>query len=400
MSVLASGLNTTGDFIGKRVGNATSEGAKGIGNALDGVRGFVSNAGDRPRKRNNSKPQSASGTAQQAASSEQDGKDNGGLSRFSTITSGVTSGATWVLRPTAEALKSGATLSHDATAEGFSIGQKIAKSGLDMSSNVVTGTASFTGTALGGVVATAADTSGALFEPVGSGLKAVEGLNKLGQQGFEAINGLGIGAVNQFSMLTLKAMNMSGMTPTFFDQDADGVVTVPDTVRGLILLGLDEQSAKYAAYALHAIFSYPTSENWLPELNSALPIHIARMGSTRWGKNWGTFERLEWVDDVEIDRFFVDNEDKKPGWSDYLKEKRQGFGVLLLLFEWGTSWPFYIPPNPIPEIPFSNGMGMVVRKAILPTIMLNFKKAKAAEDKPEQPNEKAQIDGPPNPTKV
>jgi hypothetical protein len=79
-------------------------------------------------------------------------------------------------------------------------------------------------------------------------------------------------------------------------------VTVPDTVRGLILLGLEEKFAKYAAYALHAIFSYPTSENWLPGLNSALPIHIARMGSTRWGKNWGTFERIEWVDDVEIYR--------------------------------------------------------------------------------------------------
>jgi hypothetical protein len=236
MSVLASGLNTTADFIGKGVGNATSgvtEGAKGIGNALDGVRGFVSNAGDQPRRSNarsrsasnsgraqpsgthgdGSRP--ASGTAQHATSSDQDGKDSGGL--FSTITSGVTSGATWVLSPTAEALKSGATLAHDATTEGFSIGQKIAKSGLDMSSNVVTGTASFTGTALGGVVTTAAETSGALFEPVGSGLKAIEGLNKLGQQGFDGINGLGIGAVNQVSTLTLKALNMSGMVKSLFD---------------------------------------------------------------------------------------------------------------------------------------------------------------------------------------
>ena len=55
----------------------------------------------------------------------------------------------------------------------------------------------------------AAETSGAIFEPVGSGLKAVESLTKLGQ-GVEAINGLGIGAVNQVSALTLKALNMSG----------------------------------------------------------------------------------------------------------------------------------------------------------------------------------------------
>jgi hypothetical protein len=38
------------------------------------------------------------------------------------------------------------------------------------------------------------------------------------------------------------------------------------------------------------------------------------------------------------------------------------------------------------------------QKAILPTIMLNFKKAKAAEDK--QPNEKAKPNVPPNPAKV
>ena len=66
--------------------------------------------------------------------------------------------------------------------------------------------------------------------------------------------------------------------------------------------------------------------------------------------------------------------------SDYLKEARQGFGVLLLLFEWGTTWPFYIPPNPIHEIPFHDEIGMVVRvrhlsfMAYLPfgSIDLNF----------------------------
>jgi hypothetical protein len=25
------------------------------------------------------------------------------------------------------------------------------------------------------------------------------------------------------------------------------------------------------------------------------------MGKTRWGKNWGSFERVEWIDDVQID---------------------------------------------------------------------------------------------------
>jgi hypothetical protein len=96
-------------------------------------------------------------------------------------------------------------------------------------------------------------------------------------------------------------------TPTFFDPDADGVVGTPDTTRGLVLLGLDEKTAKYAAYALHSIFSYPTSEKWIPSLDTTLPIHVAKMGATRWGKNWGNFERLDWVDDVDIDdvRFHV-----------------------------------------------------------------------------------------------
>lgn len=80
---------------------------------------------------------------------------------------------------------------------------------------------------------------------------------------------------------------------------------VPDTTRGLVLLGLDEKNAKYAAYALHAVFSYPTSEKWLPELNSTLPIHVANMGKTRWGRNWGSYERIDWVDDVEIDKVRV-----------------------------------------------------------------------------------------------
>jgi hypothetical protein len=90
-------------------------------------------------------------------------------------------------------------------------------------------------------------------------------------------------------------------TPTFFDTDGDGIVTIPNTVRGLLLLGLDEKNSKYAAYALHTVFSYPTSEKWLPALDTTLPIHVSNMGKTRWGKRWGSFERIEWVDDVEID---------------------------------------------------------------------------------------------------
>lgn len=91
-------------------------------------------------------------------------------------------------------------------------------------------------------------------------------------------------------------------TPTFFDPDADGIVCVSDTIRGLVLLGLDEKNATYAAYVLHTVFSYSTSDSWLPSVNTSLPIHVNKMANTRWGKNWGNFERFEWVDDVEIDK--------------------------------------------------------------------------------------------------
>jgi hypothetical protein len=76
-------------------------------------------------------------------------------------------------------------------------------------------------------------------------------------------------------------------------------------MRGLILLGLDEKKAKYAAYALHLVFAYPTSDKWLPMLGMNLPIHVARMGTTSWGRNWGSYERIEWIDDVEIDKVGV-----------------------------------------------------------------------------------------------
>jgi hypothetical protein len=48
-------------------------------------------------------------------------------------------------------------------------------------------------------------------------------------------------------------------------------------------------------------------------------------------------------------------------WSDTFKKGRQYFGILLLIFEWGTTWPFYMPPVPIEEIPFHDQIGTVVR---------------------------------------
>lgn len=102
-----------------------------------------------------------------------------------------------------------------------------------------------------------------------------------------------------------------------------------DTVRGLIVLGLDETNARYASYALHAVFrcvpllpsscycdivvseylcvvvtSYPTSESWIPSTDTTVPIHINKMKNTRWGKNWGSYERIDWCSDMDINQFF------------------------------------------------------------------------------------------------
>lgn len=101
-----------------------------------------------------------------------------------------------------------------------------------------------------------------------------------------------------------------------------------DTVRGLIVLGLDEKNARYASYALHAVFrcvlhipslsytsstaklmhilvaSYPTSESWIPSTDTSAPIRINKMKDTRWGKNWGSYERIDWCSDMDINQFF------------------------------------------------------------------------------------------------
>jgi len=386
MNTLTSGLKKTSDSLGQGVGKVTAGVGKGLqdggntiqqglegGGAKDGGSAKLASDATKSASRATSDP-----TRQTPDTSEVD-KKSGGI--FHSISSGTTA----FLAPTADFAKSGAAIVRDSTSAGFSIGQTIAQSGLDLGANVATGTATFAGTALGGVVSAAAETSGAVFEPVGSGLRAIQGLDKLGQ-GVEAINGLSLGAVRQVGSLTTKALSMTAMTPKFFDPDGDNIVTVPDTERGLILLGLDEKNFKYAAYALHTVFSYPTSEKWMPVIDTALPIHIANMGKTRWGKNWGNFDRIDWVDDVEIDEFFAPHNDHET-WSDSFKRGRRYFGILLLIFEWGTTWPFYMPPVPVQEIPFHKEIGTVVRKAILPTILSNLKRAREADS--DEKNKKA-----------
>jgi hypothetical protein len=58
---------------------------------------------------------------------------------------------------------------------------------------------------------------------------------------------------------------------------------------------------------------------------------------------------------------------------------RQYFGVLLLIFEWGTTWPFVMPDLPVEQIPFKDEIGKVVRTLILPTIFSNFQRARSGD---------------------
>ncbi|KAJ3768326.1 hypothetical protein FB446DRAFT_817149, partial [Lentinula raphanica] len=291
----------------------------------------------------------------------------------STFTNTTKSGITSGINFTSDLARDSAQLASDITNAGLSISQTVAKSGLDMSIGVVGGTADLAGTAIGGIVNTAAETSGKVFEPVASGLKAVEGFDKLGD-GLTAINGLPVGAVQTVGKWTMTALNMSGKTPTFFDSDGDGTVTVSDTIKGLIVLGLDPKNSKYAAF--------PTGTSWVPT-DTNLPITVSNMSRTRWGKNWGQYDRMEWVQDVDINQFFnihahePCSESEDATWQEKFKKGRQYFGILLLIFEWGTTWPFVMPDMPVEQIPFKDDIGKVVRTLILPTIFSNFQRARA-----------------------
>lgn len=291
-----------------------------------------------------------------------------------------TTGASTIINPAVDASKFSAGFIQSASSTGFSIGRQVAKTGLNVTTNVVTGTADLAGTAVGGVVTLAAETSGKVFQPVASGLKAIDGLQALGE-GLEKVNGLPLAAVNQLGTWTVKAMNMSGVTLTFFDTNGDGIVSFDDTVRGLIVLGLEDKYARYAAYALHTVFSYPTSDSWIPSADFNLPIRVNKMSNTRWGKNWGSYERIEWCQDIDIEQFFINNEGASgpQNWKETFKKGRQYFGILLLIFEWGTTWPFYMPPIPAHEMPFKDDIGRVVRTLLLPTILSNYERSREGD---------------------
>ncbi|KAG7444148.1 uncharacterized protein BT62DRAFT_900581 [Guyanagaster necrorhizus] len=301
-------------------------------------------------------------------------------SRLFTVGNFFTSGASTIVNPAVDASKYSAELIQNASSTGFSIGRQVAETGLNVTANVVTGTADLAGTAVDGVIVLAANTSGRVFEPIASGLKAIDGLQFI-NEGLEKVNGLPLAAVKQVGTWTVQAMNKSGVTPTFFDTNGDGVVSLDDTIRGLIVLGLEDKYARYAGYALHTVFSYPTSDSWMPSANINLPIHVNKLSNTPWGRNWGSYERIEWCQDIDTEQFFMyaltTNEASGPEtWKETFTKGRQYFGILLLIFEWGTTWPFCMPPVPPCEMPYKGDIGRVVRTLVLPTILSNYQRSR------------------------
>ncbi|KAK0487092.1 hypothetical protein IW261DRAFT_1414854 [Armillaria novae-zelandiae] len=274
-------------------------------------------------------------------------------SGFYGVGSVFTTGASTIINPVIDASKYSTGFIQSASSTGFSIGRQVAKTGLNVTTNVATGTVDLAGTAVGGVVTLAAETSGKAFQPVASGLKAIDGLQALGE-GLEKVG-----------TWTVKAMNMSGVyicrrRPSSI-QTADGVVSFDDTVRGLIVLGLEDQVCSICCLCLS--------------------IPVFRIGAT--------YERIEWCQDIDIEQFFIKNEGASgpQNWKDTFKKGRQYFGILLLIFEWGTTWPFYMPPIPTQEMPFKDDIGRVVRTLLLPTILSNYERSREGDMKNVPPTD-------------
>ncbi|KAF8184065.1 hypothetical protein K438DRAFT_1937357 [Mycena galopus ATCC 62051] len=282
---------------------------------------------------------------------------------------------------------------------GFEIAASLSKDALDLQRNVAGGVTTLAGTAIDGVITTVTTTTGMVFDPVANGLKSIEGLEGLGE-GIDNINGLSTTALRSVGETTKKAISLAGRAPTFFDSDADGIVNLADTQRGFALLGLKENYAKIAAYALHSTFTYSTADAWLTiPSTSTMPVKIDNISNTRWGRNWGNYERVDWVSDADVETFFGIRE--RQSWTEYWTDIKSYFGTALLIFEWGTTWPFAVPQlaELEPASPMVAQLGLIMRTVILPTILKSREHARKlsgdagqAEEKPDPPTGSAKAE--------
>ncbi|KIY73885.1 hypothetical protein CYLTODRAFT_428152 [Cylindrobasidium torrendii FP15055 ss-10] len=217
--------------------------------------------------------------------------------------------------------KSGVDFVGKGFSNGFQLAGNISKETLDLQRNVASGIGGMGGTAIDAVVGAASAGTGAVFDPIANGLKSIEGLEALGE-GVDQINGLSTNALQGVASITKEALAVAGRPPTFFDPDHDGIVKFEDTKKGFTILGLEEQYAKMAAYALHTTFSFSTSETWDPRSSALapdMPIRIEKMPQTRWGKNWGNYERIDWVSDADVETFFGMRE--RQTYAEYFRDR-------------------------------------------------------------------------------
>ncbi|KAF7333396.1 Caleosin domain-containing protein [Mycena venus] len=280
-----------------------------------------------------------------------------------------------------DAGKAGWEAGKSAAGKGFSSGFEIAgslsKEAFDLQRNVAGGVSSLGGTAIDGVITAVTTTTGIAFDPIANSLKSIEGLEGLGE-GIDNINGLSTTALRTVGDTTKKALQLAGRAPTFFDPDSDGIVNFADTQRGFTLLGLQENHAKIAAYALHSTFTYSTADAWLTIPNtSTLPVKIDNISNTRWGRNWGNYERVDWVSDADMETFFGVRE--RQSWTEYWTDTKSYFGTALLIFD-----------------PIVSQLGLIMRTVILPTIGKSRQHARKLENDSGTQEEKSEMPDPPS----
>ncbi|EEB94283.1 hypothetical protein MPER_06923, partial [Moniliophthora perniciosa FA553] len=329
---VGSGVGEIGKGVGKGVGSV----GNAAGDAGSGASDGASNAGKGAGDIGKGVGEGVGGVAKGAGDAGQGvvkGAGDAGQAAFNGA-GNAASGAGDVGKGVGESANKGLGNVTDVVGKGFSDGFQIAgnlsKNAFDLQKNVVQGVTGLGGTAIDGVV-TRYDRC--CFRSNANSLKAIEGLEGLGE-GVDAINGISTKALQGVASVTKEALQVAGKPPTFFDPDADGVVKFTDTQKGFVLLGLEEKYAKIAAYALHSTFSslplystslteragptsYPTSESWnpVPLIKDEMPIQVANMPKTRWGKNWGNFERVDWVNDTDVETFFGMRE--RTTWTEF-----------------------------------------------------------------------------------
>ena len=111
-----------------------------------------------------------------------------------------------ILGPVMDTGQKGVTLLQDTSSL---IEENTGDKGISSMTGFITGTADMTGVAVTSAINASIETSGKVFQPVNSGLKAVEVLESLGE-GIDNLNGLSMDAVKQVNISTRKAMNMGG----------------------------------------------------------------------------------------------------------------------------------------------------------------------------------------------